>query len=333
MSMKKFAVIALKLAITVGVLGWLVVKVEPRMVIETSRMVHPAMLTVALVLTAIQPLIATLRWHLILRYLDTPISFAQCLRVSWMGVFASSLLPGGVAGDGVRMWVLTRAGARPSKCINSVLLDRAGALIGLLLLVAATVPFVDDRVAVASVRYGLVALIVGGIAAALAVGLGMRLPAAWSRFRAASAFYNLSADLWAVCLPLWRPIVLASMSAFAIACNSLTTLFLLHCFGAQAGLVDTMVLAPLVILVTTLPVSFGGWGLREGAMVSLFGMIGVEPALSLSVSILVGLLSTAVSLPGGLFFLQWRRFNNSVSQAGWSLRRFMRSRKVIGDNV
>jgi glycosyltransferase 2 family protein len=314
--MKRFAVLLIKFAVTVGVLGWLIAKVEPRAIIATVQLVPAATLLAAAVLMIVQPLIAVYRWHLILRYLGSPLPLGQTFLVSWMAVFASALLPGGVAGDGVRMWVLSRAGVRASKAIDSVLLDRAAALIGLMLLVAATLPFMDDRIASAPVRCGAAALLIAGVATALAAGLWMRLPARWDRLRAARAFYNLSGDLWAVCRPARRALMLAAMSAFVIACNSLNTFILLRSLGAQAGLLDTMVLAPFIILVTTLPISFGGWGLREGTMVGLFGLIGVPPAISLTASILLGLLSTAVSIPGALIFLHWWRAGEGAPGSG-----------------
>ena len=60
---------------------------------------------------------------------------------------------------------------------------------------------------------------------------------------------------------------------------------------------------PLVLLVTTVPVSIGGWGVREGAMVFAFGLIGVSEHSAFVLSFLFGLLVVAVSLPGGLIWL------------------------------
>jgi hypothetical protein len=50
--------------------------------------------------------------------------------------------------------------------------------------------------------------------------------------------------------------------------------------------------------------SIGGWGLREASMVGLFALVGVPTAVSLSVSILSGLLATLVTLPGALVRLR-----------------------------
>lgn len=42
-------------------------------------------------------------------------------------------------------------------------------------------------------------------------------------------------------------------------------------------------------------------------MVGLFGIIGVPPATSLAVSVVLGLLATAISVPGLLFWMRRRR--------------------------
>jgi uncharacterized membrane protein YbhN (UPF0104 family) len=304
--MKKSLVFLVKFALTAAVLGWLLSKIELRLVIATIRAIPPSALAMTVLLVAAQPLIAAFRWHLIMRYLGTPIPFIRTLQVFWIALFAAALLPGGVAGDGIRAWVLARAGTLPSKSVNSVLLDRAVALAGLLFLVAASVPFVDDRIAAAPVRFAAAGALVAGIAAALVIGLCIRVPPRWQRFRAARAIANLSNDLWAICTPRRHAYGLTFLSIIAIWCYSLNVYLLVRSLGIPVGVLDCMSLAPLVVLVTTLPISLGGWGLREGSMVGLFGIVGVAPAASLSVSILVGLLSTSVSFPGALVWLQWR---------------------------
>lgn len=306
-SARRIAVLLLKLAVTIGVLGWLLAKVELGTVLATVRKVPLLTLMIAMVLVAAQPLIAAIRWHFILRCLNAPVSIVRTLQIYWIGLFASCLLPGGIVGDGVRMWMLTRAGTRVSSSVNSVLLDRTAALVGLFLIVAASLPFADNRVADAPIRYGAAILLVAVIAVAFTIGICIRLPERWQRFRAARAVSSISKDLRSVCVPAQRAIGLTCVSALAIACNSLSIFILVRSLGPPIGLLDTMTLAPLVILAATLPISLGGWGLREGSTVGLFWIIGVAPAVSLSASILIGLLSTAVSLPGALVWLQWRR--------------------------
>jgi hypothetical protein len=56
-----------------------------------------------------------------------------------------------------------------------------------------------------------------------------------------------------------------------------------------------------------LPISFAGWGLREGAMVVAFRLAGVPAEAALGASILFGLCLLASSLPGAVIWLGQRR--------------------------
>jgi uncharacterized membrane protein YbhN (UPF0104 family) len=297
---KKIALLLIKVGVAAGVLALLFAKLKLQPVLQTMRLVPLPALIFALLLTVLQPLLAAVRWHLILRRLGGALSLLRTLEAYWIGLFAGSLFAGVITGDGMRMWIFSRAGLRPSKSVNSVLLDRAAALIGLLLLVGATLPFLDNRVADAPLRYGASLLLLAGVAVCCSVGLMTRVPARWQKYRLARAVMHVTNDLWSI----WRsPSVAAALlllSVLATLCNALSIFVLMRSLDVSVDLVDTMVLSPLVILVITLPVSVGGWGLREASMVGLFGMVGVPATVSLSVSILLGLLALLVSLPGGL---------------------------------
>ena len=64
-----------------------------------------------------------------------------------------------------------------------------------------------------------------------------------------------------------------------------------------------LVLVPPVVLLTILPISLAGWGVREGAMIGFFLLVGADYSRVLTFSILYGLLALASSLPGLLIYL------------------------------
>jgi hypothetical protein len=70
----------------------------------------------------------------------------------------------------------------------------------------------------------------------------------------------------------------------------------------EVSLRDCILLVPPVILVTVVPISIAGWGVREGAMVVAFGFIGVPANAAFAVSVLFGLTLAAASLPGSLLW-------------------------------
>jgi hypothetical protein len=64
-----------------------------------------------------------------------------------------------------------------------------------------------------------------------------------------------------------------------------------------------LVLVPPVMLLTTLPISIAGWGLREATMMVAFGYAGLPRADGLTVSLLYGAAIFAVGVAGGLFWI------------------------------
>ena len=82
----------------------------------------------------------------------------------------------------------------------------------------------------------------------------------------------------------------------------------------EISLRDCLVLVPPVILVSVLPISMAGWGVREGAMITALGFAGVGSTDALVLSIAFGLVILTLSLPGGvLWLIRSRRVDASVS--------------------
>jgi uncharacterized membrane protein YbhN (UPF0104 family) len=56
-----------------------------------------------------------------------------------------------------------------------------------------------------------------------------------------------------------------------------------------------------------IPISLAGWGVREGAMVIVFSLAGLQTEASLSLSVLFGACMFVSGLPGGVLWLLMRR--------------------------
>lgn len=304
--MKKYATLLLKAAFTVGVLAWLLHKIGGATLVEAVRSFPAKGVAAAAVLVTLQAFVASIRWHLILRYLGAAIAFTRSMQVYWIGMFATTLLPGGVAGDGLRIWVLARSGMVLARSVNAVVLDRLAALAGLVLLTALGLPWVDDRIAPESVRLAIAAALLVGLAAAFMIGLRVPVPQRWLRFRVVRALATLLSDFRTLCKSRFRAVDLVCLSMASLMLGLFAIFVLFRSLGASVGVVETITLGSLVILAVTLPISLGGWGLREGTMVGLFGIIGIPPATSLAVSVALGLLTTASSVPGLVIWMRWR---------------------------
>ncbi len=98
------------------------------------------------------------------------------------------------------------------------------------------------------------------------------------------------------------------LSAFLLnglvqAARILLFAFLFLACGAQVSSIYHIVFVPIIMILTLLPVSFFGVGVREGACVFFYSQVGVDPALALTVSVWTYLINLPVLATGGIWFL------------------------------
>ena len=73
--------------------------------------------------------------------------------------------------------------------------------------------------------------------------------------------------------------------------------------GIAISFLASFVLFPIVIFFMLVPISIAGWGVREGAMVILLGLVGISSESALALSLLYGIILTIVGLAGGILWL------------------------------
>ena len=82
---------------------------------------------------------------------------------------------------------------------------------------------------------------------------------------------------------------------------------LFRSFGIDVSFLHLLVIITLISVITMIPVSLNGLGVREARYVLFFQSIGVPDGIALSVSLLFFFLVTISSLIGGIFWLMERR--------------------------
>jgi hypothetical protein len=103
-----------------------------------------------------------------------------------------------------------------------------------------------------------------------------------------------------------HPLIFAALTVASVLAylNMAFTVWLIAlALGLNVSVTDCLVLVPVVVLAATIPISVGGWGVRESAIVVLFATIGVSTGHALTLSVLFGIAGILVSLPGVAFWL------------------------------
>jgi uncharacterized protein (TIRG00374 family) len=293
----------LKGGLSIGLIWFVFSKVDLASAWDQAKGLDPTMLAVAVGLALFQVWLGAMRWLVVLRALHAAFTAAQAFTVYYIGVFFSIVLPGAVGGDAVRMWTARRSGLSLATSINSVMLERAATVLALVLLVALTQPLLLARVPDIPGSWVFPVLSVLGVVGIVVLALLDRLPGSLHRWRVVRGLSQLAGDTRRLFFrPVWGGATLL-ISMLGHANLSLQVFVLAVGLGLQIDLIDCLVLVPPVILIMTLPISIAGWGVRETAMVAAFGYVGVESHSALALSVLFGLVSSAVALPGGVVWL------------------------------
>jgi len=294
----------IKGGVSAGLIGWLLTKVDVATAWQQAKTVDPWMAILALVLMLAQVLLGAVRWGMVLRALAGLLSAARTLKVYYIGVFFSLVLPGAaVGGDAMRMWFARRAGLDLATAVNSVMLERAVTVLGLVVLVAVTQPLLLARVPDIPGAWVFPVLLVVCIAGILVLSVLDRVPVSLRRWRLVSGLATLAAATRKLFFhPGWGGGTLA-VAVIGHVNLSLAAYVLALGLNLNVDVVDCLVLIPPVVLTTILPISIGGWGVREGAMVTAFGFVGVEHQSALVLSVLFAIVGMVTALPGGLVFL------------------------------
>ncbi len=304
--LKKRLPLALKFLVS-GLLIWfLLANVDLEAAKERVLEIAPGMVALATAIFLVQPLIGALRWQAVLDAIGAPLPFARAVGFVFIGTFFSQTLPSSVGGDAVRIYKTYRAGLTLRGAVNGVMLERIAAVVALVALVAATQPFFLPRVGEDTAGWigSAVALSVAATVAGMVVLLVLdQLPASLRGWRLVRGLARLGADARKVFL---APRAAGKALGWGVAGHvnlSLGVYVLALGLELEVTWVDCIALFPPVLLVTTLPISIAGWGVREGAMVAAFSLVGVPVEGALVLSILFGLLIVLISLPGGVVWM------------------------------
>jgi uncharacterized membrane protein YbhN (UPF0104 family) len=223
------------------------------------------------------------------------VSTADLCRFLGASHLYGEVLPSSVGGDVVRTAMLARpVGLRLATL--SVILDRITGLAMLLVVMLALLPLLAWRIENISAVVGLAAVAIGGIAALSALLLlsGKSVPS-WLP-KAASLLPEFTAHMREALFSRALRLQVVG-SGLLVQIFSVVLFFVLgRSVGVPLAFLDCLLLVPPALLLSALPVSLSGWGVREGTLAGMFALVGMAPADIVVVSILYGLTGPAIGV-------------------------------------
>lgn len=286
-----------RVTVTVGILGYLLSMLDLRELLETLRRVRLAPFVAAVAVYVAGQTLSAGKWALIGRAVGFGRSLAEYVRFYFIGMFFNLFGPSTIGGDVVRALYLGE-GRRRGLAFDTVVFDRVSGLVVLTALAAvALVAFPRWRfpwpVTATVVAVGIV-LVAGWWTCPRLV----RLLPQRNRLRR-----HVEDDL----APFWEDrgllVRVAAMSALFHVSQMWTQWVLARALGASIPFSYCMTFHPLLSILAALPVSLGGFGVREGGYVYFLGRIGIGAAVGVGMGLLGFAVMVAGGLLGGVFFL------------------------------
>lgn len=306
--MRRTILFVLKIAISAALLYWAFRSVDLTTLGGHFARLDPLWVLLAVAALGAQIVFAGLRWSRVASTLGLALTPGRSVRVSAIAAFFNQALPSTIGGDAMRIWLLGRADRRWKDAIFSVIVDRVAGVAFLAIVVAACLPWSLERIAAPEGRAAVIVIGLVGVAALPAIliagsaGFGRLL----GGFRFLRVPLEIAVAARAALFGRRHRVAIAVLS-IAIHFLTVTAAWLLaRAIAIEPDLLNFLILIPPVMLVAMIPVSIGGWGIREGAMVVAFGYTGMAPSQALAVSVLMGGAGLLVGAVGGALWLAER---------------------------
>lgn len=297
----------LRAAITVALLVVVFRSLDLETALDRVREGNPldGLLAVACVVLALS--VGAWRWDRLLRVADIPLPAREVARIYAVTSFANAFLPTSVGGDVARPLMVARSGPRLTRAITTVVLERLAALVALvaLALVGWALEPSDVSPTAATFIGACTAGLVGGTAALL---LWPQLFGRLARFALPEQLTAHIADAGAVVHALRaRPMVTVTVGIQSVAFQALVTMQLVliaRMIGAPLSFGLAAVALALVTLATLIPISIGGFGVREGSYAVILAGGGISHTDAVLISLLTVVVLLVATLPGAIALIR-----------------------------
>jgi uncharacterized membrane protein YbhN (UPF0104 family) len=273
---RKVLKLALKILLTAGAVYLVFRKIEPDTTWQIIRNTHAGWLALAMLFYVASKVFCSYRLNGYFRDIVIFLKDREHLQLYGIGMFYNLFLPGGIGGDGYKVYLLHKSHQTPAKkLIRAVLLDRGNGLGVLLFLMFALAVFleVDWPLPIELSCIGLIGLIL--------------IPPGFYGVMVLF-FKDFLGSLWSTTGFSFLNQVLQVISAY----------FILLALGVTDQFIAYLFVFLVSSVVSVLPLTIGGVGARELVFVLAYEYVAIDKNTAVAFSLLFFLLTAITSLTG-----------------------------------
>jgi uncharacterized protein (TIRG00374 family) len=305
-NLKRFS-LPLKILASILMLTWMISAIKWSEIVQVFHQIDPLWIVLALVWVILSVGVSAYKWQLILKASHLVIPLRVLWKNYWEGLFFNNFLPSSIGGDGLRIYRVGKLTGDIAGSTTSVVVERILATIGLCLtaLIAASLTPLN-------IPYLLPAFLILMMAGILILvlclfpQLAKELHKRLTRLAKVQIFLNGVVDhgnrLRKHPGLLFKALIVSVL--FQI-CVVMVNWCLFRALSAiELNLIEAAVLIPATSVAAMLPVGINGYGVREGAYISLFAYVGITRSVALTASLLFALIVSFLSLWGGWIWVK-----------------------------
>jgi uncharacterized protein (TIRG00374 family) len=315
----KIVFLGLKIGVSLALLVYLFSKVGGMAVIGNALMLSPFHIAAASVLYVLASFLSTLRWKM---FIPSQPGTRTLFSLYMIGTFFNVCLPSTIGGDAVKAYYLSRQlkkdaemeGERHSESnhnvisVASVFMDRYVGLAALLAIGLTAFLFGYDMLEKTPVLWTMPVIFVGFAVSSIVLfkfRIGTRLKIMKTIHEYFEHYFRKRKLLFK-----------GFLYSIVIQLSVIFTVYILASgMGLDIPFFTFVVFLPIIFIVTLIPVSISGIGLREGAFVLLFGIIGLAPDKAMTLSLIWFISVVIGSLWGLVEYLRFKHlFGGSIKE-------------------
>jgi uncharacterized protein (TIRG00374 family) len=265
--------------------------------------------------------ICIFRWRMLMRPLMPIFSLTRLFQIYCIGLFFNLAFPTAVGGDVVKMYYAGKPSRLYAQSFAATFLDRDSGMLAMMIIACIgtfMMPVMISRLPVSLiVWFSFGAFAVANIVIFMP-SLHRLFTRLLHRLRLSKTAVRIDAVSHAFQVMAKHPRIL--LDSLLISLINQLLVCVVSWIAAEGLHIHTsflyfVVFIPVITLITMIPISLSGMGLREYAFVALFSAIGISPAASLALALLTSAMILLSAVPGGIVYLLFRNRSDMQQMA------------------
>ena len=323
--MKSIIVTFVKLLITGLFFFFIFGKIDFRQFADTMRGVNIGLLACAFLMLLFGHFVCVLRWRILMRPLMPPPTLARLCGIYCIGMFFNLTFPTIIGGDVVKVYYAGKPSRSYAENFASMFLDRDIGMFAMMVIACCAALFHPVSIPGVPVPLILCVVFILFILGNIAVFTPRfhRLPGVILQKLRSARLEKIAAKIDNIARAFRitgkHPATLRQSLGISFAnqflgCAGVWIVAL--SLGVHISPLYFLIFVPLITLISMIPISLNGMGLREYSFMSLFGAIGVADESCIALGLLYSLMIILSSLPGGVVYILFRGKTDGAEMAG-----------------